>query len=401
MGYTLELKELIKKVESTRPERVAMARRNEHYPALSLEERGQVLDKYHPDYQKEGKREVRVGPNKGDLFQDEVVDLLESKSIIRPKNVDLSNVDYETDVLVIGGGGAGTSAALMAAAKGVTVIIATKLRHGDSNTIMAEGGIQAASQECDSPFYHYIDTIGGGHFTNQADLVAALAHDAPLSIAWLEALGMMFNKTPDGRMVVRHFGGSCRKRLHSSGDMTGAEIMRVVRDEARNQQDRITVLEFCPAAELLLDADGKCAGAILYNMETREYYVCKAKAVVLATGGFGRLHIKGFATTNHYGATMDGVVLAYRAGVGNKYLYSTQYHPTGVVYPEQNVGLLITEKVRGLGAHVLNKDGAQFCFPLEPRDVESAELIREAMERGKGIMTPTGRRRPVARFPND
>ncbi len=391
MGYTPELEELIKKIEATRPERVAMARRNEHYPALNLEEREQVLNKYHPDYQKEGKRKVTVGANKGDLFQNEVADLLESKSIIRPENVDLSSVMYETDVLVIGGGGAGTSAALMASEKGVNVIIATKLRHGDSNTIMAEGGIQAASQECDSPFYHYIDTIGGGHFTNQEDLVAALSQDAPLSIAWLEDLGMMFNKTPEGHMVVRHFGGSSRKRLHSAGDMTGAEIMRVVRDEARNRQDRITVLEFCPAAELLLDKEGKCAGAVLYNMETHEYYICKAKAVVLATGGFGRLHIKDFATTNHYGATMDGVVLAYRAGVGNKYLYSTQYHPTGVVFPEQNVGLLITEKVRGLGAHVLNTDGEQFCFPLEPRDVESAELIREAMERSKGIMTPTGR----------
>ncbi|MFH1481253.1 MAG: FAD-binding protein, partial [Pseudomonadota bacterium] len=233
--------------------------------------------------------------------------------------------------------------------------------------------------------------IGGGHFTNQPDLVAALAHDAPLSISWLEELGMMFNKLPDGRLKVVHFGGSSRKRMHSAGDMTGAEIMRVLRDEARNRSDSITLLEFCPTVELLLDEDGRCAGAILYNMETREFYICRAKAVILATGGFGRLHIKGFATTNHYGATMDGVVMAYRAGVGNKYLYSTQYHPTGVAYPEQNVGLLITEKVRGLGAHVLNADGEQFCFPLEPRDVESAELIREAVERGKGILTPTGR----------
>jgi succinate dehydrogenase / fumarate reductase flavoprotein subunit/L-aspartate oxidase len=142
---------------------------------------------------------------------------------------------------------------------------------------------------------------------------------------------------------------------------------------------------------LVLDEEGKCAGAILYNMETREFYIVQAQAVILASGGFGRLHIRGFATTNHYGATMDGVVLAYRAGVGNKYLYSTQYHPTGAVYPEQNVGLLITEKVRGLGAHVLNADGKQFCFPLEPRDVESAELIKEALEKGKGVVTPTGR----------
>ena len=391
MAYTDEFKKLIKQVEATRPKRVEMARQGKNYPALSLKERDEVLAKYHPDYKKDGRRELKVGPNKGDVFQDEVADILESRSMIRPERVDLSQPDYETDVLVIGGGGAGTAAALMASDNGSKVILSTKLRHGDSNTIMAEGGIQAASQECDSPFYHYLDTIGGGHFANQPDLVAALAHDAPLTIAWLEELGMMFNKHPDGRLKVTHFGGSSRKRMHSSGDMTGAEIMRVIRDEARNRPDLITVLEFCPAVELILDEEGKCAGAILYNMETREFYYTRAKAVILASGGFGRLHIKGFATTNHYGATMDGVVMAYRVGVGNKYLHSTQYHPTGAVYPEQNVGLLITEKVRGLGAHILNIDGEQFCFPLEPRDVESAELIKEAMDVGKGIITPTGR----------
>jgi succinate dehydrogenase / fumarate reductase flavoprotein subunit/L-aspartate oxidase len=385
------MQELIKRVESTRPARLELARKGENFPALSLEERDEVLNKYHPDYQKEGRRELRVGPNKGQIFPEEVARLLESRSILRPNMVDLSNVDYDADILIIGGGGAGTSAALLASQEGLKVIMATKLRHGDANTIMAEGGIQAATQECDSPFYHYIDTIGGGHFTNQSDLVAALAHDAPLSIAWLENLGMMFNKLPDGRLDVRHFGGSSRKRMHSSGDMTGAEIMRVIRDETRNRADLITILEFCPAVELLLDEDGTCAGAILYNMETREFFVARAKAVIIATGGFGRLHIKGFATTNHYGATMDGVIMAYRAGIENRFLYSTQYHPTGAAYPEQLVGLLITEKVRGLGAHVLNVDGEQFCFPLEPRDVESAELIKEAIDKGKGVMTPTGR----------
>jgi len=391
MGYTPQMKELIARVEATRPARVEMARRGESYPALSLEEREAVLERYHPDYQKEGRRPVRVGPSRGQSFPEEVARMLESRSMLRPEAVDLSRVDVETDVLIIGGGGAGTAAALMAASEGLSVTMATKLRHGDANTMMAEGGIQAATQECDSPFYHYIDTIGGGHFTNQPDLVGALAHDAPLSIAWLESLGMMFDKLPDGRLSVRHFGGSCRKRMHSSGDMTGAEIMRVLRDEVRNRPEQIEILEFSPAVELLLDTEGKCAGAILLNLETREFFIVRAKAVILATGGFGRLHIKGFATTNHYGATMDGVVLAYRAGVGTTFLHSTQYHPTGVAYPEQNVGLLITEKVRGLGAHVLNVDGEQFCFPLEPRDVESAELIREATERRKGIVTPTGR----------
>jgi succinate dehydrogenase / fumarate reductase flavoprotein subunit/L-aspartate oxidase len=391
MGYTADMKELIKRVEATRPERVAMARRGENYPALSLEEREQVLNQYHPDYQKEGRRPLRVGPNKGEVFPDEVARMLESASMLKADKVDLCRVDFDTDVLIIGGGGAGTAAALMASQAGAKVIISTKLRHGDANTMMAEGGIQGATQECDSPFYHYLDTIGGGHFTNQPDLVAALSHDAPLSIAWLEELGMMFNKRPDGRLDARHFGGSSRKRMHSAGDMTGAEIMRVLRDETRNRRDQISILEFCPAVELLLDEEGKCAGAVLYNMETREFFIARAKAVIIATGGFGRLHIKGFATTNHYGATMDGVILAYRAGVGHNFLYSTQYHPTGVAYPEQNVGLLITEKVRGLGAHVLNIDGEQFCFPLEPRDVESAELIKEATDKKKGILTPTGR----------
>jgi len=391
MPYTEKLKQLIKKVEQTRPKRLEMAKRGEHYPELPLSEREGILKRFHPDYMEKGRRAVRVGPNKGEIFPEEVADLLESKSRVDPAKVNLNNIAFETDVLIVGGGGAGSAAALTAQENGAKVIIATKLRHGDANTIMAEGGIQAATQEGDSPFYHYLDTIGGGHFTNQPDLVAALVHDAPLIIAWLEELGMMFDKFPDGRLSVRHFGGSSRKRMHSAGDMTGAEIMRILRDEIRNRSQDITVIEFSPAVELILDTEGKCAGAICYNLETQEYFIIKAKATILATGGFGRLHIQGFATTNHYGATMDGVVLAYRAGVKTTFLYSTQYHPTGTAYPEQNVGLLITEKVRGLGAHVLNRDGEQFCFPLEPRDVESALIIRECMERKKGIITPTGR----------
>jgi succinate dehydrogenase / fumarate reductase flavoprotein subunit/L-aspartate oxidase len=391
MGYTPEMKELIKRVEKTRPERLNMARRNEHFPDLSLSEREEILKRFHPDYMEEGRRAVRVGPNKGEVFPEEVVDLLESRSRIDPKKVNLKEVAHECDILVIGGGGAGTAAALVTQELGLRVTVATKLRHGDANTVMAEGGIQAATQEGDSPFYHYLDTIGGGHFTNQPELVAALAHDAPLTLAWLEELGVMFDKSDDGRLSVQHFGGSSRKRMHSAGDMTGAEIMRVLRDEARNRSDGITVMEFNPAIELVLDDQGRCAGAILYDLETEEYLVAKAGAVILATGGFGRLHIQGFATTNHYGATMDGLVMAYRAGVKNCFMHSTQYHPTGTAYPEQNVGLLITEKVRGLGAHVLNIDGEQFCFPLEPRDVESACLIRECTERGKGLTTPTGR----------
>ena len=288
-GYTPELKELIKKVEATRPTRLEKAKRNEHFSALTMEQRQEWLGKYHPDYKSEGRRKVKVGPNKGDVLPDEIVDILESKGVIDPSQAKLDNVDIETDVLVIGAGGAGTAAAIMAQQKGLKVVISTKLRHGDANTVMAEGGIQAASQEGDSPYYHYLDVMGGGHFSNQPDLVAALVNDAPLIMEWLEDLGMMLDKLEDGRLKVRHGGGTCRKRMHSAGDMTGAEIMRVLRDEAKNRSDDIKVLEFSPAVELLLDSDGTCSGAILYNLETKEYYVVKASAVIIATGGSGRL----------------------------------------------------------------------------------------------------------------
>ncbi len=390
-GYTPELMELIKKTEATRSARVEKARKGEHFPALTMQERQEWLRKYHPDFKNDGRRAVLVGPNKGLELPEEVSTLLEAKSRLDTSCVDLSRTDYSCDLLVIGAGGAGSAAALVAEEAGLSVIMTTKLRHGDSNTVMAEGGIQGADQEGDSPYYHYLDVIGGGHFSNDPALVAALTNDAPLIIHWLEDLGMMYDKRPDGRMMVRHGGGTSRKRMHSAGDMTGAEIMRVLRDEVRNRTEKIKVLEFTPAVEVLLDDNGRAAGAVVYNLETKEYYNIRAKAVVIATGGFGRLHIQGFPTTNHYGATADGVVMAYRAGVKLKDMESTQYHPTGAIYPEQNVGLLITEKVRGLGAQILNAEGNQFCFPLEPRDVESACIIRECADVKKGVVTPTGR----------
>lgn len=390
-GYPQEFRKLIGRVEKTRAVRVERSRGGKRYPTLSLEEREVYLRKYHPDHKAEAKRAVRMGPNKGDLLPVEVSDLLESRSRIDPDRMDLKEVDLETDVLIIGGGGGGTAAALAAHEDGVNVLLATKLRHGDSNTVMAEGGIQAADQEPDSPIYHFLDIMGGGHFTNHSDLVAALVSDAPEVIRWLQSLGALFDKYSDGRMRVRHGGGTSRKRLHSAGDMTGAEIMRVLRDEARSRTDRIRIMEFCPAVELILDEEGNCAGAVLFNMETKEYYIVRAKAVILSTGGFGRLHIQGFPCTNHYGATADGLIMAYRAGVKTCFLESTQFHPTGAVYPEQTSGLLITEKVRGLGAHLINAEGSEFCFPLEPRDVASACIIRECNDVGKGVTTPTGR----------
>jgi succinate dehydrogenase / fumarate reductase flavoprotein subunit len=129
---------------------------------------------------------------------------------------------------------------------------------------------------------------------------------------------------------------------------------------------------------------------VLYNLETGQYQVARAKTVIIATGGSGRLHIGGFPTTNHYGATSDGIVISYRAGAKLVFLDATQFHPTGVAFPEQILGQLVTEKVRGLGAQLVNAEGGQFVYPLETRDAVSSAIIRECKERKKGIATPTG-----------
>jgi succinate dehydrogenase/fumarate reductase flavoprotein subunit len=255
---------------------------------------------------------------------------------------------------------------------------------------MAEGGIQAASKGSkDSPYYHYLDVLGGGHFKNDPDIVAAFVKKAPDALHWLESLGVMFSKSEDGTLGAMHGGGTCRKRMHYCADLSGMEIMRTVRDEARNRTN-IEVLEFSPAVELILNEYGQCAGAVLYNIETEEYSVARAKAVILATGGAGRLHVQGFMTTNHYGATADGVVLGYRAGVPLSFLHTVQYHPTGVVFPEQIEGWLITERFRSEGSDIVNVNGEKFVNEREPRDVEAARFIKECLD-GKGVPTPTGK----------
>ena len=372
MPYPEELKRLIKAVEQTRAERVERKKRNEEVPFLSLDERHEML-RHHPDFKDEGRRELKIGPSKGYKIAHEMADVIEAYSRVDPSSINLDKADYETDVLVIGGGGAGTSAALLAQEQGAKVIIATKLRHGDANTMMAEGGIQAASKgHKDSPYYHYLDIMGGGHFMNVPELVETLAKKAPDAIMWLENLGVNFSKFSDGTLKTIHGGGTSRKRMHFAADITGAEIMRTIRDESRNRSDDIRVLEFAPAVELILNEHGHCAGAVLYNLETEEYFTVKAKSVVMATGGSGRLHVQGFMTTNHYGATADGIIIAYRAGVKICFLHTVQYHPTGIVFPEQAEGILITEKFRGAGANLVNIDGQQFVNEREPRDVEAA-----------------------------
>lgn len=292
------------------------------------------------------------------------------------------------DVLVIGGGGAGSSAAIEAHEAGANVMIVTKLRIGDANTMMAEGGIQAADKENDSPVQHYLDAFGGGHFAARPELLKRLVMEAPDAIKWLNELGVMFDKDAEGNMVTTHGGGTSRKRMHACKDYSGAEIMRTLRDEVLNRQ--IPVVEFTSAVELIKDEKGQVAGAVLQNMETDDYMVARAKTVVIATGGAGRLHYQNFPTSNHYGATADGLVLGYRAGAPLLYQDTIQYHPTGVAYPAQIYGALVTEKVRSLGAMLINAEGEAFMHPLETRDVAAASIIRECSDRGKGVETPLG-----------
>jgi len=385
--YTKEMLESIKKVEATREARLAAVRAGNHPRRMTAEEKDQVLLENHPDHIKSQFTTLSIGPNKGEKVPLELAAILQANPRINPAEIDLSKIDYDVDVLIIGGGGAGSAAAIMAHENGADVMIVTKLRHGDANTMMAEGGIQAADKPNDSPAQHYLDVMGGGHFTNVPELVYKLVNDAPICIKWLNDLGVMFDKEADGTMVTTHGGGTSRKRMHACKDYSGAEIMRVLRDEVQNRQ--IPVVDFTSAIEIIKDENGKAAGAVLMNMETKEILIARAKTVIIATGGAGRMHYQGFPTSNHYGATADGLVLAYRAGAPLLYAHTLQYHPTGAAFPQQIFGALVTEKVRSIGAQLINADGEAFMYPLETRDVCASSVIREC-RRGNGVDTFDG-----------
>ena len=381
--YSEEMRRSIDKVAATRKERMKQT-----FPKLKPEEKKALLEKYHPDYKPGTTRKLLVGVNKGEPIVNELGEVVEAYSRVNPAKIDISTVGIQTDVLVIGGGGAGAAAALAAHQEGAQVLLCTKLRFGDSNTMMAQGGIQAADKANDSPGTHYLDVMGGGGYTNIPSLVRTLVSDAPSIIEWLEGLGTMFDKETDGTFITMHGGGTSRRRMHAARDYTGAEIMRTLRDEVTNLG--IQVIEFSPAIELLTDEEGNCVGAILLNMETDEYTVVRSKTTIIATGGSGRLHVQGFPTTNHYGATGDGLALAYRAGCKLAFVDTIQYHPTGVAFPELISGQLITEKMRSLGSQLVNVNGDRFVNELETRDAVSSAIIRECKENNKGVLTPGG-----------
>ncbi len=377
----MDIHELQKIVHKTRD-----VRRTQTLPKCQPAERDTLIKKYHPDFRESAYRLIKFGPNEGESTVRELAALLEGDSPV-PADLDLTPA-YQTDVLVVGGGGAGCAAALHAHAQGAKVILATKLRLADSNTVMAQGGIQVAITKEDSPIQHFLDTLKGGHMKNDHQLLKVMVEEGPSVAKWLLELGVLFDRDADGNLHVKKGGGSSKPRLLTCSDYTGLEIMRVLKDEVLNQ--KIQLLEFCAAVELLSDGQGACTGAVLRDLDNKRFVVVKAKTVILATGGIGRLHIQGFPTSNHYGATGDGLAMAYRMGAKLLQVDTFQYHPSGAVYPEQLIGALVTEGIRSEGGHLVNAKGERFVNELDTRDVVSSSIIREC-EEGRGIRTMSGR----------
>lgn len=351
-----------------------------------IEDKDQLLKNYHPDYQEGANIPLEIGVNKGDLCPRALAKLLQSNSQIT--DADLAGAQVvNTEVLVVGGGGAGCAAALEVSAEKRKVLMVTKLRLGDSNTVMAEGGIQAAIGEDDSPQLHYDDTLRAGHMCANRQLVAELAISAPGTIRWLIEQGMSFDREDEtsfsSKLLRKKPGGASRARILSLKDYTGLEMMRVLR-EAVELDKHIQVWNNCPLLELLSDEDGACVGGIIYDLNRHQFVLIRANKVILATGGAGRLHLNGFPTSNHFGATADGLILAYRIGAKLREIDSFQYHPTGVAWPSFRLGGLISEAARSAGAFLINGNGDRFVDELLPRDIVSSAILKECAE-GRGI----------------
>ncbi len=390
MPYPHCMQDSLAKLNSTREQRLQSL-----HPELTFEDKTALLQKFHPDFNPAVKRPLRVGCNRGVQVAQEVANLLESPArilhCIYGKQLNVSKAHFTTDVLIIGSGGAGLAAALwLKKNTHLNVMVSTKLRTLDSNTVMAEGGISAATAAKDSAAIHFVDTMVGGRFHNDPELVQTMVSQGSIIIDWLASLGVYFDTHKDGEFFTHRPGGHSRMRSHSIQDITGLEIMRCLQDEARYRN--VHVKEFCPAVELILDDAGACVGAVLQNLDTKQYYVVHAKAVIMASGGMGRLHPLRFPTSNFYGATADGLVLGYRAGAQLVHMDSIQYHPTGTVWPNHLLGLLISEAVRAQGAQLINSQGEMFIGNLETRDALASAIIQESFGQEKHVLTPTGNR---------
>jgi succinate dehydrogenase / fumarate reductase flavoprotein subunit len=267
---------------------------------------------------------------------------------------------FDHDVLVIGAGGAGLRAALEAEAAGCRVGLVCKSLLGKAHTVMAEGGAAAALanvDERDNWRVHFADTMRGGQYLNNPRMAELHAKEAPARVRELEAWGALFDRTADGRILQRNFGGHRYPRLAHVGDRTGLEMIRTLQDRAVHRE-RIDVHMECTVLELLRD-DGRIAGALGYDRERGRFRLWRSKAVVLATGGIGRAYK---ITSNSWEYTGDGHALAYHAGAELMDMEFVQFHPTGMIWPPSVRGILVTEGVRGEGGVLLNRDGRRFMF---------------------------------------
>src|SRR5580658_332372 len=266
---------------------------------------------------------------------------------------------FDYDVLVIGAGGAGLRAAIEASGAGVKVGLVCKSLLGKAHTVMAEGGIAAALANVDDRDnwkVHFSDTMRGGQYVNNWRMAELHAKEAPDRVKELEAWGAVFDRTKDGRILQRNFGGHRYPRLAHVGDRTGLEMIRTLQDHGVHKG--IDFFMEVTAVRLLKDGD-RIAGVFGYDRERGRFKVFKAKAVVLATGGIGRAYK---ITSNSWEYTGDGQSLAYHAGASLMDMEFVQFHPTGMVWPPSVMGILVTEGVRGEGGVLKNKEGKRFMF---------------------------------------
>jgi succinate dehydrogenase/fumarate reductase flavoprotein subunit len=297
----------------------------------------------------------------------------------------------ETDVLVIGNGGAGLRAAIEASRANVEVLIVARTILGKAHTTMAEGGINAALANLDptdSIEDHFKDTVVEGAFLNDQRLVEILVNEVPERVYDLEEFGAVFDRTKDGKIAQRPFGGQSHPRTCYVGDETGHEMTMALVEEVRRRDiphmDEVMITR-------LLTSDSRCVGAFGIEMRTGEYIVFKAKATILATGGAGRVYK---VTSNPEEATGDGYAIAYDIGAELMDMEQVQFHPTGMIFPESAKGILVTEAVRGEGGLLKNINGERFMerydpsqMELSPRDVVARSIYSE-VQAGRG--TPRG-----------
>jgi succinate dehydrogenase / fumarate reductase flavoprotein subunit len=281
---------------------------------------------------------------------------------------------HEHDVLVIGAGGAGLRAAIEAAHSGASVGLICKSLLGKAHTVMAEGGVAAALgnvDDRDNWKVHFADTMRGGQYLNDWRMAELHAKEAPDRVRELEAWGAVFDRTEDGRILQRNFGGHKYPRLAHTGDRTGLEMIRTLQDYATYQP--IDVHMECTVVSLLKDGN-RVSGALGYDRERGRFKLFAAKAIVLATGGIGRAYN---VTSNSWEYTGDGHSLAFNAGAALQDMEFVQFHPTGMVWPPSVRGILVTEGVRGEGGILVNKEGHRFMFDDIPENYRSSTADNE------------------------